>query len=148
VPRMIQPRTMIGICNGSKDMAEARRIGLVHAGRRPARTMLMDEDSDSRNYAHLVRGLLLVWSIPFSPKAGVALGRELGKSSKVVQVGGHWVYSSLCLEQCGLGYGGGHTVQWRRLSCSSWVEYSDPWHTIQRTEWEVVDGGMQYGAAS
>ena len=88
MPRMIQPRTMIGICNGSKDMAAARRIGIVHAGRSPAQTMLMDEDSDSRNRAHLVRGLLLVWSIPFSRIAGVALGRELGKSSKVLQVGG------------------------------------------------------------
>lgn len=87
VPR-IQPRSMDGNGIGNEDVV-ARRIGLVHAGIRPARVMLMDEDSDSRNRAHLVRGLLLMWSIPVSRLAGVALGRELGgKSSTIAQVEG------------------------------------------------------------
>ncbi|KAL3802138.1 hypothetical protein ACHAW5_000223 [Stephanodiscus triporus] len=63
-------------------------LGLVHAGRRSARDMLVDEDYDSRLRANVVRGLALLWSIPASRLGGVACGRELGESSAIAQVGG------------------------------------------------------------
>ena len=84
VPR-ITPRTMEGISNAGE---EAARIGLVHAGGRSSSQMLIDEDSDSRNRANIFRGLLFVWSIPFSRLAGVALRREFGESSAIVQIEG------------------------------------------------------------
>lgn len=63
-------------------------LGLVHAGRRSARDMLVDEDADSRFRANVVRGLALLWSIPASRLGGVACGRELGESSAISQVEG------------------------------------------------------------
>lgn len=84
VPR-ITPRTMEGISNAGE---EAARIGLVHAGGRSSSQMLIDEDSDSRNRANIFRGVLFVWSVPFSRLAGVALRREFGESSAIVQIVG------------------------------------------------------------
>lgn len=81
----ITPRTMEGISNAGEDAA---RIGLVHAGGRSSSQMLIDEDSDSRNRANIFRGILFVWSIPFSRLAGVALRREMGESSTIVQIEG------------------------------------------------------------
>ncbi|KAL3810891.1 hypothetical protein ACHAXA_009662 [Cyclostephanos tholiformis] len=82
----ITPRAMT-TTNGQVDAAST--IGLVHAGRRSARAMLVDEDADSRFRANIVRVvLLLFWSIPASRLGGVALGREMGLSSVVVQAMG------------------------------------------------------------
>jgi len=79
----ITPRTMHGIGD-----VNAATIGLVHAGHSGARAMILAEDSDSKNRAHVVRGLLFLWSIPASRLAGVALERELGESSFATQVEG------------------------------------------------------------
>eukprot|EP00585_Thalassiosira_rotula_P012952 CAMPEP_0196131630 /NCGR_PEP_ID=MMETSP0910-20130528/1553_1 /TAXON_ID=49265 /ORGANISM="Thalassiosira rotula, Strain GSO102" /LENGTH=576 /DNA_ID=CAMNT_0041391113 /DNA_START=116 /DNA_END=1846 /DNA_ORIENTATION=+ len=79
----ITPRTMHGIGD-----ANAATIGLVHAGHSGARAMILAEDSDSKNRAHMVRGLLFLWSIPASRLAGVALERELSESSFATQVEG------------------------------------------------------------
>ncbi|KAL7543318.1 hypothetical protein ACHAXR_012645 [Thalassiosira sp. AJA248-18] len=80
----ITPRTMNGIGNDEK----AATIGLVHSGSHSAQAMLMAEDSDSKNKALIIRGLLFLWSIPASRLVGVALGRELGDSSFAVQAEG------------------------------------------------------------
>jgi hypothetical protein len=87
VPSMprITPRSTEGIGYAGE---EAARIGLVHAGTRGPRVMLIDEDSDLRNCANFIRGLLFMWSIPFSRIAGVSLQRELGESSTIVQIEG------------------------------------------------------------
>lgn len=79
----ITPRTMNGI--GDKTAAT---IGLVHSGHSGAQTMLLAEDSASKNQAHIVRALLFLWSIPASRLAGVACGRELGDSSFSAQTEG------------------------------------------------------------
>jgi hypothetical protein len=84
MPR-ITPRSTEGIGYAGE---EAARIGLVHAGTRGPRVMLIDEDSDLRNCANFIRGLLFMWSIPFSRIAGVSLQRELGESSTIVQIEG------------------------------------------------------------
>ncbi len=67
----------------------ASAIGLVHAGAKSARDMLVDEDDDSRYRANAVRlVLLLAWSMPASRLGGVAVGRELGMSSSSTQIAG------------------------------------------------------------
>ena len=79
----ITPRTMNGI--GDEKSAT---IGLVHSGRHSSEDMLLAEDSDSKNRAHLIRAMLVLWSIPASRLLGVAFGRELGDSSFLVQLEG------------------------------------------------------------
>jgi len=76
----ITPRTM----NGIGDERSAT-IGLVHAGKHSSQAMLMAEDSDSKNRAHVIRALLFIWSIPASRLMGAAFGREIGDSSFTVQ---------------------------------------------------------------
>jgi len=84
-PTRIIPRVAAdGIANGGSGGA----IGLVHTGRKSARTMLLDEDADSRNRAHVARALLLLWSVPASRLGGVACGVELGMSPTIAQVEG------------------------------------------------------------
>ncbi|KAL7552194.1 hypothetical protein ACHAWF_015411 [Thalassiosira exigua] len=80
---LVTPRTMRGVGDD-----KAATIGLVHSGSHSAPDMLAAEDSDSRNRAHLFRALLLIWSIPASRLAGVALERELGESSVAVKTEG------------------------------------------------------------
>lgn len=82
----ITPRTMNGIKGG--DEGAAATVGMVHSGSHSAEDMLLAEDSDSKRRALLVRALLLLWSVPASRLAGVALGRELGESSLAVQTEG------------------------------------------------------------
>lgn len=79
----IVPRTMNGIGD-----EKAATVGLVHSGSHSAQTMLIAEDSASKNQALLIRALLFLWSIPASRLVGVAFGRELGDSSFAVQVEG------------------------------------------------------------
>eukprot|EP00584_Thalassiosira_punctigera_P014797 CAMPEP_0172553576 /NCGR_PEP_ID=MMETSP1067-20121228/51286_1 /TAXON_ID=265564 ORGANISM="Thalassiosira punctigera, Strain Tpunct2005C2" /NCGR_SAMPLE_ID=MMETSP1067 /ASSEMBLY_ACC=CAM_ASM_000444 /LENGTH=562 /DNA_ID=CAMNT_0013341787 /DNA_START=41 /DNA_END=1729 /DNA_ORIENTATION=+ len=79
----ITPRTMMGIGDVS-----AATVGLVHAGRSGARAMLLAEDSDSKNRAHVIRLVAFLWSIPASRLAGVAFERELGESSFLIQTEG------------------------------------------------------------
>lgn len=79
----ITPRTLTGVGD-----EKAATIGLVHAGRHSSQDMLLAEDSDSKNKAHLVRALLFLWSIPTSRLLGVAFERELGESSFLVQTEG------------------------------------------------------------
>lgn len=83
----ITPRDMS--TDGSNDVAGASTIGLVHAGWKSARAMLVDEDADSRYRANVMRiALLLLWSIPASRLGGVAFGREMGLSSISTQAAG------------------------------------------------------------
>jgi hypothetical protein len=77
----ITPRVLRGVGN-EKDSS----VGLVHSGKHSAEDMLLAEDSDSRTKATVIRVVLFLWSIAASRLVGVAVGREIGDSSLVVQV--------------------------------------------------------------
>ena len=136
-----------GIADNGGGGAAAASIGLVHAGRKSARTMLVDEDADSRNRANLVRALLLLWSVPASRLGGVACGVELGMSPTVVQIEGMLglflvLLGAMWLAIWGETYGAIETA-------ASFLAGAVACYLAYRSSYRVgADGGERSGAGS
>lgn len=78
--------SLISVTNGISSSGTNGRVGFIHEGDKSVEEIIQTEQYDSFYQAAIVRGLLLLWSIPISRLMGSFFGKNLSKSTFITQV--------------------------------------------------------------